>query len=67
MSIAQMLTMIPWGRASDRYGRKPILVISLIGIAVSLGLFGFSRNLWQMILFRVLGGFFAGTLTCVFV
>jgi len=53
--------MIPWGRAADRFGRKPVLVISLVGVAIATALFGLSTNLWQMILFRCIGGAFAGT------
>ncbi|KAH8601068.1 MFS transporter [Bisporella sp. PMI_857] len=64
-SLTQMLLMIPWGRAADYYGRKPILVFSLSGVAVATALFGFSTELWHMILFRCLGGIFAGTIVTV--
>ncbi|KAG9195351.1 hypothetical protein G6011_00472 [Alternaria panax] len=64
-SATQMCVMILWGKASDRYGRKPILVISLMGLAVATVLFGLSRSLWQMVLFRCLGGVFAGTVVTV--
>jgi len=56
-----MFCMIPWGRAADRFGRKPILVISLIGVAIATALFGLSTELWHMILFRCIAGAFAGT------
>lgn len=52
-------------QASDRYGRKPVLVISLLGLTVATVLFGLSRTLWQMALFRCLGGVFAGTIVTV--
>lgn len=56
-----MLLMISWGRAADRFGRKPILVFSLAGAAIATALFGVSKTIWQMILFRCLAGAFAGT------
>lgn len=64
-SLTQMLVMIIWGRMSDRYGRKPILCLSLIGIAFSTALFGFAQTVWQMILFRSLAGVFAGTIVTI--
>ncbi|PVI03908.1 MFS general substrate transporter [Periconia macrospinosa] len=64
-SATQMCVMVLWGKASDRYGRKPILVISLFGIAFTTALFGLSTAIWQMILFRCLAGVFAGTVVTV--
>jgi MFS family permease len=42
-----------------------VLVISLLGLTVSTTLFGMSQTLWQMVLFRCLGGVFAGTVVTV--
>lgn len=53
--------MISWGRASDRFGRKPVLIFSLFGVAIATSLFGLSKTVWQMILFRCLAGVFSGT------
>lgn len=64
-SLTQMLVMIPWGRAADRFGRKPVLVSSLIGMAMATSIFGLSKAIWQMILFRCLAGVFAGTIVTV--
>ncbi|KAF1926842.1 MFS general substrate transporter [Didymella exigua CBS 183.55] len=60
-SFTQMCVMIFWGKASDRYGRKPVLVLSLLGIAVATTLFGMSQSIAQMIVARCLAGVFAGT------
>ncbi|KAF2028576.1 MFS general substrate transporter [Setomelanomma holmii] len=64
-SATQMCVMIFWGKASDRYGRKPVLVGSLLGVAVATSLFGMSQSLWQMIIFRCFAGVFAGTVVTV--
>jgi MFS family permease len=56
-----MLLMISWGYAADRLGRKPVLVFSLAGVSVATALFGLSKTVWQMIVFRCLAGVFAGT------
>jgi MFS family permease len=57
-----MLLMIFWGRAADRFGRKPVLVFSLAGVTVATTLFGLSKTIWQMIMFRCIAGVFAGTI-----
>lgn len=64
-SLTQMSVMILWGRASDRIGRKPVLVFSLVGVSLCCGIFGLAKNLWQMILFRCLAGLFAGTIVTI--
>lgn len=61
-SLTQMSLMIPWGRAADYWGRKPVLVASLSGVAVATAVFGLSRTIWQMILLRCFAGIFAGTI-----
>ncbi|KAH0842365.1 hypothetical protein FOPE_07683 [Fonsecaea pedrosoi] len=60
-SLTQMLFMIPWGKAADHFGRKPVLVSSLGGVALATSIFGLSKTIWQMILFRCFAGVFAGT------
>lgn len=57
--------MIPWGLAADRYGRRPVLIISCLGISISTILFGFSSSIWKMILFRSLAGMCGGSLVTV--
>ncbi|KAF8847206.1 MFS general substrate transporter [Acephala macrosclerotiorum] len=64
-SATQMLLMISWGRAADRIGRKPVLVFSLAGVSVATAVFGMSKTVWQMILFRCSAGVFAGTVLTV--
>ena len=45
-----------WGAYSDRHGRKPIIVIGLVGYFVLLILFGLTQNWIHMLLVRALQG-----------
>lgn len=64
-SLTQASVMILWGKASDRIGRKPVLVFSLIGVSIATSIFGLAKTLEQMILFRCLAGVFAGTIVTI--
>ncbi|KAJ7199556.1 major facilitator superfamily multidrug-resistance, DHA1 sub-family [Mycena haematopus] len=58
--MAECLTVVYFGRASDRYGRRPILLFGPIGLAMSMLGFGFSKSFWSLMLFRCLMGAFNG-------
>ncbi len=64
-SLTQMFVMIYWGKAADRFGRKPVLLFSLVGVSFATALFGMARTIWQMILFRCLAGVFAGSIVTI--
>ena len=55
-SLAQFLFAPLWGRLSDRYGRRPIILIGLIGTSISFILFGFASTLLLLFFSRLLGG-----------
>jgi MFS family permease len=57
--------VIPWGWASDKYGRKPVLLISLMGLVLSTTLFGFSTQVWHMFVARAISGLFGGSAVIV--
>ncbi len=48
-----------WGRFSSARGRKPALVIGLLGYAAGFTLFGLGQNFEQLLAARVLGGLFS--------
>ncbi|KAG1829525.1 major facilitator superfamily domain-containing protein [Suillus subalutaceus] len=52
----EALTTFHWSRLSDLVGRKPILLIGLTGISISMYSFGLSRTFWSVILSRCLCG-----------
>lgn len=58
--IGMGIGSVIWGSASDRYGRKPILIISLIIFVLSSGLSLFSKNITFFIICRLFQGLGAG-------
>jgi MFS transporter, DHA1 family, tetracycline resistance protein len=69
-SAMQFLFSPVWGRMSDRYGRRPILLVSTAGAAVSYVLFAFSAVLSShvaalvlMVVARSFAGLFGGNIT----
>jgi len=64
-SFAQFLSSFWWGRLSDRYGRKPILLIGSFGSLLSTCFFGFSTNLWMAIITRSASGILNGNVGVV--
>ena len=59
--ICQFVSSLFLGVLSDKFGRRPFLIISgLLGGAFQIA-FGFSTKLWMAILFRALGGICNGS------
>jgi len=50
-----------WGILGDRYGRKPMLVRSMVGGAITVGLIFFAQNPFQLVVLRLLQGATSGT------
>lgn len=62
-SLAQLVFSPLLGRLSDRIGRKPVIVISLIGTAVGSFVTGAAGALWVLFLGRVIDGASGGSLS----
>jgi DHA1 family tetracycline resistance protein-like MFS transporter len=62
-SLMQFFFSPIWGRMSDRVGRRPILLMSLLGSTLSYFLFAFASNLYIIILSRALAGIFAANIS----
>ncbi len=45
-----------WGGVSDRVGRKPVLMLGMVGYALSMFLFGLATELWMLFASRALSG-----------
>lgn len=52
-----------WGHLADKYGRKPMLLRSSLGMAVVIFSMGFVHNVYQLIALRLLQGTVAGFTT----
>ena len=55
-SLMQLFLSPVWGSLSDKYGRKPILIVGLIGNGLTAILFGLSTELWMLFVARSLSG-----------
>jgi DHA1 family tetracycline resistance protein-like MFS transporter len=62
-SLCQLIAAPLWGRLSDRYGRRPILIIGMAGACLSYLLLGFAPGLSWLLLSRMLSGFMAGNIS----
>ena len=60
-TVAQLLSAPMWGRFSDRFGRRPALLIALGASALAYLIFGFATSLWLLFLSRVVQGAGGGT------
>ena len=64
-SVAQSLTAVPWGRASDRFGRKPIILLGLASTMCCFLVWGMSTSLPMAITVRaIMGGGNGNGMSC---
>lgn len=64
-SFSQFLCSVLWGRASERFGRKPVLLVGLMGTAISMIVFGFSTNFYIAFLARLMMGSLNGNVSVI--
>ncbi len=62
-SFMQFLFSPLWGKLSDRFGRRPIILMSLVGSVCSYVMFAFSHTLFLLFVARGLAGFFAANIS----
>lgn len=55
-SVMQFIASPYWGTLSDRYGRKKIMMVGVLGNAFSLALAGMASSYWMFFAFRAIGG-----------
>lgn len=62
-SLMQFVFSPFWGRLSDRWGRRPILLFCIIGEVFAYILFALSDTLWGLFVARALAGFFGASIS----
>ena len=55
-TFGEFLTGTMWAKASDKVGRKPILLVGVLGSMVSATLFGLSKSIYVAVAIRSFGG-----------
>jgi len=56
--VVQMPALLFWGRASDRYGNKKVLVVTSIAVAILPALWLISTSIWLAVFLQMWSGFF---------
>lgn len=55
-AVMQFIFAPIWGGLSDQFGRKPILMIGVLGNVIAQLLFGLSTSMWMLFASRILAG-----------
>jgi len=60
-TAAQLLSAPLWGRFSDRYGRRPALLVGLTAAGIAYIVFAYATSIWLLLLSRLVQGAGGGT------
>jgi MFS family permease len=60
-TAAQLLSAPLWGRFSDKYGRRPALLVGLGAAAIAYVVFAYANSIWLLLLSRLVQGAGGGT------
>lgn len=60
--LCQLIAGPILGRLSDRYGRRPVLIVSQAGTALSFLILGLTQNFWIMLIARAVDGASGGNI-----
>jgi DHA1 family tetracycline resistance protein-like MFS transporter len=62
-SVMQLIFSPILGRLSDKYGRRPVLLISIIGTGIGFLILGLANTLWLLFIGRILDGITGGNIS----
>ena len=62
-ALMQFLCAPIMGALSDRFGRRPVLLVSLLGLGIDFLIQGFAPNIWWLFIGRILAGVMGASLT----
>lgn len=60
-AVAQLISSPIWGKFSDRYGRRPAMLVGLGASAFAYLIFGYATTLWMLFASRIVQGLGGGT------
>jgi MFS family permease len=64
-AVAALIFIPIWGKLSDRYGRKPILLIAQAGTGLSFLILGLSNSFYIILAARIVDGIFGGQIPVI--
>lgn len=62
-SVMQLVFAPVLGRLSDKYGRRPVLLVSLLGTALGFLILGLATTLWLLFVGRIIDGISGGNIS----
>src|SRR5881394_4460336 len=62
-SVLQLIFAPVLGRLSDKHGRRPVLLVSLLGTALGFLILGFATTLWMLFAGRIIDGVSGGNIS----
>jgi MFS transporter, DHA1 family, tetracycline resistance protein len=62
-SVMQLVFAPVLGRLSDKHGRRPVLLVSLLGTALGFLILGFATTLWMLFVGRIVDGISGGNIS----
>lgn len=65
-ALAAFLSAPILGSLSDHFGRRPILIISLLGSSIGYLIFGLGNSIWMLFLGRIIEGLTAGEISTLY-
>ncbi|EMD38498.1 hypothetical protein CERSUDRAFT_113677 [Gelatoporia subvermispora B] len=64
-AISQLCSIYHWARLSDAIGRRPVVLVGILGIGFSTLFLGMSHTLAGVLFARCLGGLFSGNIAVI--
>lgn len=64
-SLGQFFGEPFWGRMSDRIGRRPVLIVTILANALAYVALAFAPNIWAAMAIRLVGGFGSGNISTI--
>jgi DHA1 family tetracycline resistance protein-like MFS transporter len=64
-SLGQFFGEPFWGRLSDRIGRRPVLIVTILANTLAYVALAFAPNIWVAMAIRLVGGFAGGNISTI--